>query len=98
MSLTGVDRLDRSIGKASAWLAGMDAGLGTRDRRLAYCVLQAWLSGPQDRMARRHLPAGLVAQAFALLPAEVRELLEPGASEPTGRWGLASRPAAGGRR
>lgn len=93
MSLTGVDLLGRSIGKASAWPAGIDAGLGTSDRRLACCVLQAWLSGLQDRMARRHMPAGLVAQAFALLPADVRDLLEPGAGGPA----AAGPPPAAGR-
>ncbi len=35
MSFTGVDSLDRSIDKANAWLADIDAGFGTSDRRLA---------------------------------------------------------------
>jgi hypothetical protein len=41
MSSTGVNSLDRSIGKATAWLTDIDAGFGTSDRRLAYRVLRA---------------------------------------------------------
>lgn len=51
MSFTGVDSLDRSIAKANAWLAGIDAGFGTGDRRLAYRVLRAWLHGLRDRLS-----------------------------------------------
>jgi len=32
-------------------------------------------------VARRHMSAGVVAEAFGLLPADLRELLEPAASE-----------------
>jgi uncharacterized protein (DUF2267 family) len=140
MSFTGVDSLDRSIDKANAWLADVDDGFGTRECRLAYRVLRAWLHCLRDRLtvevaahfaaqlpellrgvffdgwnpsrvpqkydraeyvrrfarearvhdsdvaksvrivtvvARRHMSAGVVAQAFGLLPAELRELLEP---------------------
>jgi len=35
-----VASLNASIGKASAWLADIDAGLGTEDRALAYRVLR----------------------------------------------------------
>jgi hypothetical protein len=38
MSFTGVGSPDRSIGRASAWLADIDAGVGTSGRRLAYRV------------------------------------------------------------
>jgi len=140
MSCTGVDRLDASIDKANAWLADIDAGFGTKDRRLAYRVLRAWLHCLRDRLtvevaahfaaqlpellrgvfydgwnpsrvpqkldraeyltrfarearvhdsdavkaarivtdvAKRHATAGVVAQAFRLLPADLRDVLEP---------------------
>ena len=51
MSFTGVDSLDRSIGKANAWLADIEAGFGTSDRRLAYRVLRAWLHSLRDRLS-----------------------------------------------
>ena len=51
MSFTGVDSLDRSIDKANAWLADIDAGFGTGDRRLAYRVLRAWLHNLRDRLS-----------------------------------------------
>ena len=96
MSFTGMDLPGRSIGKADAWLAGIDAGLDTSDRWLAYCVLQARL--PACRTAwPGGTCRGVVAQAFDLLPADVRELLEPGAGEPAAAGASASRPAAGGR-
>jgi hypothetical protein len=41
VSSTGVDSLDRSIGKTTAWLTDIDAGFGRSDRRLAYRVLPA---------------------------------------------------------
>jgi uncharacterized protein (DUF2267 family) len=145
MSFTGVASLDRSIGKANAWLADIDAGFGTSDRHLAHRVLRAWLHCLRDRLtvevaahfaaqlpellrgvffdgwnpsrvpqkydraeyvtrfaheaqvhdsdvakaarivtavARRRMSAGVVAQAFGLLPASLRELLEPAAGEP----------------
>jgi uncharacterized protein (DUF2267 family) len=147
MAFTGVDSLDRSIGKANVWLADIDSGFGTGDRRLAYRVLRAWLHNLRDRLsvevaahfaaqlpellrgvffdgwnpsrvpqkygrseyvarfardarvrdsdvakaagivttvARRHMSAGVVAEALALLPADLRELLEPTAAQPTG--------------
>lgn len=143
MSFTGVDSLDRSIDKANAWLADIDAGFGTSDRHLAYRVLRAWLHCLRDRLtvevaahfaaqlpellrgvffdgwnpnhvpqkydraeytrrfarearvhdsdvakaarivtaaARQHMSVGVVAQALGLLPAELRELLEPPAT------------------
>ena len=144
MSFTGVDSLDGSIDKANTWLADIDAGFGTDDRRLAYRVLRAWLHGLRDRLgvevaahfaaqlpellrgvffdgwnpsrvpqkygrdeyvtrfareagvreadvakaagivtavARRHMSAGVVAQAFERLPAGLRGLLESAAAE-----------------
>lgn len=92
----GVDRLDRSIGKANARLAGIDAGPGTSDRRLAYCVLQAWLSNLQDRMARRHMLTG--SASVRLAARRCAGTAEPGAGEPTAAGPSARRPAAGGRR
>ena len=50
MSFTGVDSLDGSIGKTNTWLADIDAGFGTDDRRLAYRVLRAWLHSLRDRL------------------------------------------------
>jgi uncharacterized protein (DUF2267 family) len=50
MSFTGVGSLDRSIQKANAWLAGIEEGFGTHDRRLAYRVLRAWLHVLRDRL------------------------------------------------
>lgn len=51
MPFTNVDSLDRSIDKANAWLADIDAGFGTSDRRLAYRVLRAWLHCLRDRLS-----------------------------------------------
>ena len=145
MSFTGVGSLDRSIDKCNAWLAGVEEGFGTHDRRLAYRVTRAWLHSLRDRltvevaahfaaqlpellrgvfydgwnpsrvpvkygrseyvkrfarearihdsdvpkasavvtaMVRRHVSAGAVDEAFALLPAGLRELLEPATAEP----------------
>jgi uncharacterized protein (DUF2267 family) len=144
MSFTGIDGLDASINKANAWLADIDAGFGTSDRRLAYRVLRAWLHCLRDRLtvevaahfaaqlpellrgvfydgwnpshvpqkyprteyltrfahearvrdsevakaagivttvARQHMSPGVVAQAFGLLPADLRELLDPAMAE-----------------
>ena len=50
MSFTGVASLDRSIDKANAWLADIDAGFATSDRHLAYRVLRAWLHNLRDRL------------------------------------------------
>ena len=140
MMSTGVENLDRSIDKANTWLADIDAGFGTSDRRLAYRVLRAWLHCLRDRLtvevaahfaaqlpellrgvffdgwnpshlpqkytraeyltrfshearvrdsevakaarivttvARQHMSAGVVAQALGLLPADLRELVDP---------------------
>jgi uncharacterized protein (DUF2267 family) len=140
MSFTGVQSLDASIEKANAWLADIDAGFGTDDRRLAYRVLRAWLHCLRDRLtvevaahfaaqlpellrgvfydgwnpsrvpqkydraeyftrfarearvhdsdvakaarivtavAKQHATVGVVAQALRLLPADLRELLDP---------------------
>ena len=145
MSFTGVGRLDRSIDKSNAWLAGLGEGFGTHDRRLAYRVARAWLHSLRDRptvevaahfavqlpellrgvfhdgwnpsrvpvkcgrsdyltrfarearihdsdvpkaaavvtaVVQRHLSAGAVHEAFALLPEGLRELLEGAAAEP----------------
>lgn len=143
MTFTGVENLDRSIVKANAWLADIDAGFGTEDRRLAHRVLRTWLHLLRDRLsvevaahfaaqlpellrgeffegwnpsrvpqkydragyvtrfarearvretdvpkaagivtavARKHMTAGVVTQALELLPAGLRELLEPAAA------------------
>jgi uncharacterized protein (DUF2267 family) len=49
-------------------------------------------------VARQHMSAGVVAEAFRLLPADLRELLEPAASEAaTPRTSPARPPAGGGR-
>ncbi len=48
-------------------------------------------------VARRHMSAGVVAEAFGLLPAELRELLEPTASE-AAIAGPVSGPPVGGDR
>jgi uncharacterized protein (DUF2267 family) len=145
MSFTGVDSLDRSIGKTNAWLAEISAGFGNDDRRLAYRVTRAWLHTLRDRLtvevaahfaaqlpevlrgvffdgwnparvpmkytrdqyvtrfghdagirdrdvaksaavvtavARRHMSAGVLDQAFGSLPASIHELLEPRRVEP----------------
>lgn len=137
---TGVENLDHSIEKASAWLGDVATGFGTSDRRLAYRVLRAWLHCLRDRLSvevaahfaaqlpellrgvfydgwnpshvpqkydraayvarfarearvrdsdvpksvrivtavsRQHMSAGTVAEAMRMLPADLRELLEP---------------------
>lgn len=51
MSFTGVASLDRSIDKVNVWLADIDAGFGTEDRRLAYRVLRAWMHSLRDRLS-----------------------------------------------
>ena len=51
MSFTGVDSLDASISKSNAWLADIDAAFGTKDRRLAYRVLRAWLHSVRDALS-----------------------------------------------
>lgn len=38
MSSAGVGSLDRSIDESNAWLAGIEEGFGTHDRRFAYRV------------------------------------------------------------
>ena len=145
MSCTGVAGLDRSIDKSNAWLADIEEGFGTHDRRLAYRVARAWLHSLRDRLTvevaahfaaqlpellrgvfydgwnpsrvpvkygrreyvtrfasearihgsdvpkasavvtavvRRHVSAGAVDEAFALLPGGLRELLESATAEP----------------
>jgi uncharacterized protein (DUF2267 family) len=66
MSFTGVDSLDSSISKSNAWLADIDAGFGTKDRRFAYRVLRAWLHSLRD---------GLTVDVAANLAAQLPELL-----------------------
>ena len=66
MSFTGVDSLDTSISKSNAWLADIDAAFGTRDRRLAYRVLRAWLHSLRD---------GLSVEMAAHFAAQLPELL-----------------------
>lgn len=159
MMSTGVENLDRSIDKANAWLADIDAGFGTADRHLAYRVLRAWLHCLRDRLsvgvaahfaaqlpellrgvfydgwnparvphkydraayitrfarearvrdsdvskaagivssvARRRMSAGVVAEAFGLLPADLRQLLEPAVGETTPARTSSARPHACG--
>jgi uncharacterized protein (DUF2267 family) len=50
MSATGVDSLDHSIEKTNAWLAAVERGFDTHDRRLAYRVTRAWLHSLRDRL------------------------------------------------
>ena len=66
MSITGVENLDRSVEKANAWLADIDAGFGTSDRHLAYRVLRAWLHCLRDRLS---------VQVAAHFAAQLPELL-----------------------
>ena len=157
---TGVENLDRSIDKANKWLADIDAGFGTSDRRLAYRVLRAWLHCLRDRLsvevaahfaaqlpellrgvffdgwnpsrvpqkydraayvarfarearvrdsdvvkaarivsavARRHMSAGVMAEVFRLLPAELRDLLEPAAAGPAASEASSGPPAGEAR-
>ena len=160
MMSTGVENLDRSLDKANARLADIDAGFDTSDRHLAYRVLRAWLHCLRDRLsvqvaahfaaqlpellrgvffdgwnparvpqkydrtayitrfarearvrdsdvgkaarivsavARQHMSAGVVAEAFGLLPADLRDLLEPAASEEAAGTSSAESPAGGER-
>jgi uncharacterized protein (DUF2267 family) len=139
MSFTGVDSLDNSITKTSAWLADIDKELGTDNRQLAYRIARAWLHCLRDRLtvevaahfaaqlpellggvfydgwnpghvpgrygrdeyvarfvqearvgntdvgksaravtavARERMSAGIVEEAFALLPADLRKFLD----------------------
>lgn len=159
MSFTGVEHLDASIDKANAWLADIDAGFGTSDRRLAYRVLRAWLHCLRDRLsvevaahfaaqlpdllrgvffdgwnpvrvphkydraayvarfarearvresdvgkaagivsavARQHMSAGVVAEAFGLLPGDLRQLLQPAAGETAAARTSSARPPSSG--
>ncbi len=73
MSFTGVDSLDRSIDKANAWLADIDSGFGTSDRRLAYRVLRAWLHSLRDRLS-----VEVAAHFAAQLPELLRGLFFDG--------------------
>jgi uncharacterized protein (DUF2267 family) len=66
MSFTGVDSLDTSISKSNAWLADIDAAFGTKDRRLAYRVLRAWLHSLRD---------GLSVEVASHFAAQLPELL-----------------------
>ena len=143
MSFTGVGSPDRSIDESNAWLADIEEGFGTHDRRLAYRAVRAWPHSLRDHLTvkvaaqlpellrgvfydgwnpsrvplkygrpeyvarfarearihqsdvpkasavvtatvRQHVPAGAVEEAFALLPGDLRELLEPTAELPTG--------------
>jgi hypothetical protein len=49
-------------------------------------------------VARGHMSAGVVAEAFRLLPGDLRELLEPAASEAATARTSAAGPPAGGER
>jgi uncharacterized protein (DUF2267 family) len=66
MSVTGVASLDTSISKSNAWLADIDAAFGTKDRRLAYRVLRAWLHSLRDGLSV-DLAANFAAQLPELL-------------------------------
>jgi uncharacterized protein (DUF2267 family) len=66
MSFTGVDSLDTSISKSNAWLADIDTAFGTKDRRLAYRVLRAWLHCLRDGLSV-DLAANFAAQLPELL-------------------------------
>jgi len=103
---TGVANLDRSIDKGNNWLADIDAGFGTSDRHFAYRVLRAWLHCLRDRLSvevaahfAAQLPELLRGVFFDgwLLPADLRQLLEPPASE-AAAGASAAGPPVGGRR
>ena len=49
-------------------------------------------AGIVTAVARRHMSAGVVAQAFGLLPADLRELLESASSQPQGNGAEHSAP------
>jgi uncharacterized protein (DUF2267 family) len=66
MSFTGVDSLDTSLSKSNSWLADIDAAFGTKDRRLAYRVLRAWLHSLRDGLSV-DLAANFAAQLPELL-------------------------------
>ena len=70
MSFTGVASLDRSIDKANAWLADIDAGFATSDRHWLYRVLRAWLHNLRDR-----LTVEVAAHFAAQLPELLRGVL-----------------------
>jgi uncharacterized protein (DUF2267 family) len=145
MSFTDVGSPDHSLDKANTWLASIEEGFGTHDRRLAYRVARAWLHNVRDRLTvevaahfaaqlpellrgvfydgwnpsqvpvrygrgefvtrfardarvrdsdvpkaagvvtavvRRHVSAGVIEEALALLPADLREPLAPRAAGP----------------
>ena len=73
MPPTGVDSLDRSIGKAITWLIDVDEQSGTKDRRLAYRVTRAWLHGLRDR-----LTVEVTAHFAAQLPELLRGVFHDG--------------------
>ena len=68
--------LDRSIDKANAWLADIDARFGTGDRRLAYRVLRAWLHNLRDRLSVE-VAAHFAAQLPGTAAGGVFRRLEP---------------------
>lgn len=73
MPFTGVGTLDNSIQKANAWLAGIEEGFGTHDRRLAYRALRAWLHALRDR-----LTVDVAAHFAAQLPELLRGVFYDG--------------------
>lgn len=73
MSFTGVESLDRSIDKTNVWLADIEVGFGTSDRRLAYRVLRAWLHTLRDRLS-----VEVAAHFAAQLPEMLRGLFFDG--------------------
>jgi uncharacterized protein (DUF2267 family) len=73
MSFTGVSNLDASIDKTNTWLAEIAREFGTKDRRLAYRVLRAWLHALRDR-----LPVPIAANFAAQLPELLRGVFYDG--------------------
>ena len=52
-------------------------------------------AGIVTMVARRHMSAGVLTEAFGLLPADLRELLERAAAEPAGTRASVPGPATG---
>jgi len=73
MSYTGVINLDRSIDKATSWLADVAGEFNTQDRRFAYRVTRAWMHVLRDR-----LPVPVAAHFAAQLPELLRGVFYDG--------------------
>ncbi|HEX8975453.1 MAG TPA: hypothetical protein VF781_02980 [Solirubrobacteraceae bacterium] len=67
---TQVEILDRSVEKAHVWINDVAQELGSDDRHQAHRVLS------------RHISGGEARSVLHVLPAHLRELLDPGPDEP----------------